>query len=400
MRSSGYDLRVAQLCALIPDELHLVVAPLYPLPDSGATMDTSTVFASVTECPPILGGSPSLRRHLRLDNLHYLRASRPREFADAQRVLADLMARHHFRRLVVFGEDLVELVADIGPCTKVLDVCDSTALSQSRALEQSSRLRSGHWLGALELYRARRTEARLPTLFAQVTTVSAADSAEIVGLSGITANVFTVPNGVDEAYLEPMPTAGDRRGVVFWGNLDFAPNADALAYFLDEVWLPRLRQAGVEVEVVGSGAPRWLVEFADREPQIRLTGFVPDLRPVVSRFPVMVNPMRTGSGMKNKVLEAFGLGIVVVSTSRGAEGLSLAEDGEHLLIADDAAGFAAAVLDLLDHADRRLRLRANANALVHERYRWGVAARAWRALFGASFRIDLRRQSDVDFLGG
>ena len=50
---SGYDLRVAQLCALIPDELHLLVVPVQPLPVRAPTIDTSTVFASVTECPPI-----------------------------------------------------------------------------------------------------------------------------------------------------------------------------------------------------------------------------------------------------------------------------------------------------------------------------------------------------------
>ncbi len=76
---SGYDLRVAQLCALVPDERHLVVAPHYPLPARTPTMDNSALFASVTECPPILTGSQALRRHLRLDNQRYLRMSRPHE---------------------------------------------------------------------------------------------------------------------------------------------------------------------------------------------------------------------------------------------------------------------------------------------------------------------------------
>ncbi|RZT25356.1 glycosyl transferase family 1 [Mycobacterium sp. BK558] len=386
--SNGTDLRVAQLCALIPDELHLMVAPLFPLPVRSATIDRSSLFASVTECRPILAGSPSLRRHLRLDNHDYLRMSQPREFAATRKVLSALISDRDIDRIVVFGEDIVELVADIGPCPKVLDMCDSMALRQSRAFEYSDGLRGGKWMDALDLYRARRTEARLPTLFDQVITVSDVDTAEVVALSGIRANVCTVPNGVDEAYLAPMPPPARRRGVVFWGNLDFAPNVDALAYFFEEVWYPVLRDGRVEVEVVGGNAPRWLVDVAEREPLVRLAGFVPDLRTVVSRYPVMINPMQTGSGVKNKVLEAFGLGVVVVSTARGVEALPTVQSGEHLVIAEEGAEFAAAVLDLLDDPDRRLRLRENANTLLHERYRWSVVARSWRDLFGAG--VDIR----------
>lgn len=109
--------------------------------------------------------------------------------------------------------------------------------------------------------------------------------------------------------------------------------------------------------------------------------------------------MQTGSGLKNKVPEALGLGVAVVSTARGVEALPAARDGEHLVIAGDAAGFADAVLELLDDPASLLRLRANANALLHERYRWSVAGRPWRALFDDDGPVGLSRQSDVNFLG-
>ena len=374
------DLRSIRLSALIPDELHLLVVPLYPLPVGTPANSVSTVFSSVTECPPLLDGPLSLRRHLRLAEDNYLRLSRPSEFHRIRRTVSEFMAERDVRRIVVFGSDIAELVADRHDCLKILDVCDSMALTKSRALGHTGGIRGGKWVDALDLYRARRAEARLPGMFDHVTTVSAVDSAEIVRLSGTSANVHTVPNGVDEAYLAPMPPPAHRRGVVFWGNLDFEPNVAALSYFFDEVWSPKLRAAGVEVEVVGDNAPPWLVRFADQEPLVRLAGYVPDLRGAVSRYPVMINPMRTGSGLKNKVLEAFGLGISVVSTGLGVEAIPEVKDGEHLVIAD-AETFADEVLELLDDPARRLRLRANANSLLHSRYRWSVAARPWRALF-------------------
>ncbi|MEZ0340650.1 glycosyltransferase [Mycobacterium sp. pV006] len=380
--SNGTDLRTRPLCELIPDARHLLVVPLYPLPAvSPSTGMDPGVFDTVTECPPLLDGPRSLRRHLRLSDDHYLETSRREQFAAARRTLEDLMRAHGIDRIAVFGAEVAELVADVRGCPKVLDLCDSMALRSSRAI------RHGGWnhcrvFGELvDLWRVRRTESRLPELFDQVVTASAADTAEIKRLCGGRTNVLTVPNGVDESYLAPLPLPGHRRAVVFWGNLDFEPNIAALRYFFDEVWSPRLRSEGVAVLVVGGNAPSWLERMAEREPLIRLSGFVSDLRAAVTSYPVMINPMQTGSGIKNKVLEAFGMGIVVVSTPRGVEAMPDVIDGVHLAIADGGDAFAAAVLDLLDDPARRLRLRANANALLHTCYPWGVAAAGWRDLF-------------------
>ncbi len=125
-----------------------------------------------------------------------------------------MVAERDVRRVIVFGESLVELVRDIPSCSMVLDVCDSTALTQSRAFAHAGGFRGGrNWRDALDLYRARRTEARLPALFDAVTTVGDVDTAEIVKRSGTAANVFTVPNGVDDAFLAPMPPPpAQRRG--------------------------------------------------------------------------------------------------------------------------------------------------------------------------------------------
>jgi len=188
------------------------------------------------------------------------------------------------------------------------------------------------------------------------------------------------PNGLDDSYIGPLPEAGDRRGVAFWGNQSFAPNCEALRFFVHEVYLPRLRDQGVELCVIGADPPSWLVELAADDPSIVLPGYVDDLRTVATRYPIMINPMRTGSGLKNKVLEAFGLGLVVVSTPLGVEAIPDASDGEHLVCAGSAAEFGATILALLGDRARRQRLRQAAHALVHERYRWETVGRRWRAL--------------------
>jgi glycosyltransferase involved in cell wall biosynthesis len=100
----------------------------------------------------------------------------------------------------------------------------------------------------------------------------------------------------------------------------------------------------------------------------------------VAEYPVMVNPMRIGSGMKNKVLEAFGIGLAVVSTRLGMESVPEARDGEHYLEAEDAAAFARQVLAAIDAQPGLEVLRQRAQQLVRERYLWSAVGRRWRQL--------------------
>jgi glycosyltransferase involved in cell wall biosynthesis len=388
-RQSGYDLRVANLCAHLPGEAHLVIAPLQPDGATGsparggdAGLHTDGIFASVRELSPVISGPPSARRHLRLSQDHNLRVTHPVPFARAQAELHDVVRDLDVTCVVVFGNDVAELAATLGHIPVVLDVCDSNTLTLRRALVDSPRPSRGRrrWKDRLALLREGVTESRYPKRFARVVAISDPDARAVEGRRGRAGSVVTIPNGVDEAFLGPLSAPGTRRGVAFWGNLAFGPNRDALWFFVHDVWLPILRAASVELCIVGAGAPPWLVELAATEPGIVLTGFVDDLRPVVTRYPIMINPMRTGSGLKNKVLEAFGLGLVVVTTPLGVDAIPQLVAGEHAVCASEAEELGRAVLSLLDDPGRLHALRGPARELVDRHYRWEVIGRTWRAL--------------------
>jgi hypothetical protein len=383
-RQSGYDLRVANLCAHLPGEVHLVVAPFQPAGDVRPGLLLDGVFDTVEELVPMRPESSGVRRHLRLSNTRFLELTRPRAVAAARARIARIVQERGITDVVVFGGDVAELATGLTGVRTVVDVCDSAALTAVRA----GAARTGPAGGAqrlkelLDVHRKRRTESGLTRRFDVVTTISDADSRAVEGPRGVPGTVHTVPNGLDDAYAGPLPVAGERRGVVFWGNQTFAPNQEALRFFVHDVFLPRLRDHDVELCVVGAEPPAWLVELAAEEPAIVLPGYVDDLRATVGRYPIMINPMRSGSGLKNKVLEAFGLGLVVVSTPMGVEALPVARDGAHLVSATSATDFADAVLGLLDDPVRRGRLREAAHALVARHYRWETVGRSWCALVG------------------
>jgi glycosyltransferase involved in cell wall biosynthesis len=144
--------------------------------------------------------------------------------------------------------------------------------------------------------------------------------------------------------------------------------------------LPRLGPAGPEVLVAGRDPGPELSALAAAAPRLRLLGYVPDLAPLYARAGVFVNPMRGGGGTRLKMLEAMAAGKAVVSTTIGAEGLTLTP-GRDVVVADRPEAFAAAVQSLLVDRAEAERLGRAARALVEARYRWEVCLAPLEGLY-------------------
>ena len=164
-------------------------------------------------------------------------------------------------------------------------------------------------------------------------------------------------------------------------------NRDAVMHFLAEVW-PAIRAARPDVRffAVGQDPPRELVELAERDTQIVVTGYVTDIRDFIARAAVYVVPLRVGGGTRLKVLDAMAMGKAMVSTSLGCEGIGVTP-GEHLLVADTPQAFADATLTLLADPQRRMALGRAARALVEREYSWPVVGRRLVDSYHEAIRI-------------
>jgi len=158
--------------------------------------------------------------------------------------------------------------------------------------------------------------------------------------------------------------------VMFLGNYPHDPNRDAVLYFHQRMW-PRVRREvpGARFYVVGKDPTPDLLELAREDPSVVVTGTVDDVRPYFERSKVFVNPVRIGGGFRGKLLEAMAMGLPIVTTSLGAEGVE-AEDGRDMVIADDPEEFAAAVVRLLRDDDLCCRLGARAREMAVECFSW------------------------------
>lgn len=196
--------------------------------------------------------------------------------------------------------------------------------------------------------------------------------------------VRVVPNGVSVA--TDTPSTNQREPlVVFTGAMSFGPNQSAASYFVRTVW-PLIRQRlecegatwNTRFAIVGADPSPAIRQLAD-EAGVLVTGRVPDLRAWLERATVAVAPMVSGTGMKNKVLEACAAACPVVATESGATGLPVgAENG--ILVGRDPSELADGVVGLLLNGDRARQIGEAGRSMVSRRFSWLASAERLQAV--------------------
>jgi len=216
---------------------------------------------------------------------------------------------------------------------------------------------------------AEQLEASWLPLFDLVLTTSEVDCRRAQQLSP-KARFAVWPNTIPD---RPVAAAEIRKQVIFSGNMEYEPNRDGVAWFRRHVW-PRLRIEAPDLRWVLLGKnPHCVRAVTGGDPNISLTGAVDDALPEIARSAVSVVPLRSGSGTRVKILEAWAAGAPVVSTTIGAEGLPHAG----MIVADEPAAFAGAVLSLLNSPSRRQALGAEGRREFDSTFSWDSG---WKVL--------------------
>jgi glycosyltransferase involved in cell wall biosynthesis len=208
--------------------------------------------------------------------------------------------------------------------------------------------------------------------FSMVLAASAAD-ADVIRKRAAGARISIYPNAIP---LPALPVSAREHVIVFSGNLEYHPNASAVRFFRRDVW-PRLRDRWPDLiwRLVGRN-PQAVEQWTKGDDRIQVTGPVADAIAELGRTQIAVAPILAGSGTRLKILEAWGAGLPVVSTTRGAEGLG-ARHGEHLLLAEGGEPFAKAVTQLLEDEPLRRHLGLAGRRLLERQFTW---AKAWECL--------------------
>lgn len=249
---------------------------------------------------------------------------------------------------------------------------------------------------ALEQQRIKKYEGRIVKAFEHTLTVTDIDRELLLDAVAVVDHaaknaarerIVTVPITIDTMQLKPTTRQPGSLNILTLGTLHYMPNADGIRWFLNEIF-PRVRRElpNATLTIIGKNPPADFLQAAQQEPDtIQVTGYVEDLTPYFERAALMVVPVRAGSGMRVRILEAFSRAMPVVTTTVGLEGIE-ARPGEDVLVADTPSDFAAQVVCLARDTQLQERLANNGRSLAVKKYDWQVALRLMNSLYQGAKR--------------
>ncbi|REJ80338.1 MAG: glycosyltransferase [Bacteroidetes bacterium] len=189
--------------------------------------------------------------------------------------------------------------------------------------------------------------------------------ADIFISEGYSGPMLTVPIGLDG---NEYSLSGKRAKLNLFhiGSMDWLPNQEAVKWFVEKCWdLISTKHPGLQLHLAGRGFPSSLMSV--RKPGINYQGKVDDAMRFMSDKQVMVVPIRSGSGMRVKIVQGLALGKTIISTSIGAEGIDVI-DGENILIADTPEEFQNQISKCIADTDYCYKIGENGRKLFEAKY--------------------------------
>jgi sugar transferase (PEP-CTERM/EpsH1 system associated) len=184
-------------------------------------------------------------------------------------------------------------------------------------------------------------------------------------------NIFSIENGLDTNTFKPSLQEKHIQTPVllFTGVMDYAPNVDAVIWFVDNVWQSVISHWPDAQFYIAGMNPNEKVQALKKMDGIHVTGFVEDILPYFDKATIFVAPFRIARGVQNKVLQAFACGIPVISTDMGAEGIRC-QDGESILHANSPSDFIEHITTLTQNQATYNQLSDKALGIIRQHYSW------------------------------
>ncbi|MDQ3192319.1 MAG: glycosyltransferase [Bacteroidota bacterium] len=247
---------------------------------------------------------------------------------------------------------------------KTLDYMDALSKGMERRKEK------GHFLlkpiFKIESKRLKKYETDIFSFFDNKTIISIQDRDFISHDANQLISV--VPNGVDAAFYVPNHIKQKDYDLLFTGNMNYPPNIECAEYIAKEI-LPEVQKIKPGTRLLISGVNPSASVLALQSEFITVTGWVKDLRESYSRSKIFIAPMRIGTGLQNKLLEAMAMQLPCITSELANNALG-ATHNKNILIGNKTADYTAHVIELLENEELKQRIANNGCLFVQENYNW------------------------------
>ena len=281
------------------------------------------------------------------------------------RKINQIIEREKIDVVYTFHLRMARHAIDLKNVYEILDLTDCVSLFLRRMLPFSriylKPLLYNEWL------KVRRYEPMITERFDECWLISRIDKKAIEEVS-CPSNVVIIPNGIDLNYFKRESLKLDSQNLLFVGYMG-AESVDSVFYFHKKIFpLIKKEVPSSQFYVVGASPPRKVTKLA-QDKDVIVTGFIKDLRPYYEKAAVMVAPMRFVAGVQNKILEAMAMGVPVVTSRFGNEGID-AQPEKEIFVENNPESFARSVVELLKNEDLRRKIGINARKFVERNFTW------------------------------
>jgi len=304
-----------------------------------------------------------------------------------KRAFMQLAQKESFDVVLFHGKSIFSVIEDWDDRPLVVDFCDATSMRYQNKMDYANPARR-LWY-SLRYRQIKQIEDKMIAKTPHLAFVSWRDREAIVGAEN---RGRVVPIGVDYRYWTRQTRNPHPNCLAFTGVMSYAPNEDAAIYLLDQI-LPIVRRAipKLEILLIGRDPTPALKERAKPFPDVTVTGFVDDVRTYLERASVFVAPLRYGSGIQNKILEAMAMEVPVVTTALAEAGLRADGAGNPpVIVADGEEKFAARLVALLGQKKERERLAAEGRRFVENHFVWSRSAAKLEEMCFAAVKSNAR----------
>jgi glycosyltransferase involved in cell wall biosynthesis len=197
---------------------------------------------------------------------------------------------------------------------------------------------------------------------------------------------YVVPNGVDSsAFRSVLKNKDPGCNLIFMGGVNYPPNGDAMEFYLKAIH-PYVKERMPDVKLLGIGVDEeWLRAIGVDDPSIEPLGFVEDVRPYLAQAAVGICPLRYGSGTRIKIMTYMAAGLPVVSTNKGAEGVTYT-NGHDIIMTDNPREFAESILKFLTNRGYRDDIARNGRSFISQNYDWNIIGENLAQIYHHGFR--------------
>ena len=264
--------------------------------------------------------------------------------------------------------------------TKTLDYMDALSTGMIR------RLKKANWFTRpiynYEYKRLKQYEEQIFDFFEYSSIISIPDRNKINHAKK--DQILLVPNGVNENNYVNYTSVKKSYDLVFTGNMQYAPNVDAALYLAENI-LPIVWESLPNTTLLISGATptKKVVALASRK--ITVTGWVDDILHSYASAKVFIAPMRLGSGLQNKLLEAMSMKIPCITTSVANDSLK-ATHNENILVGNTPQELADNIVELLNNQNQADKLAESGHKFVEQNFNWKASTNVLNQAFRAKIK--------------